>query len=566
MGGGILAGCSDSGQDCKPDPDLPVPEKPVLVLIPNAPLAFDAAGGSAFVKVETDAGSWTVRCDCDWLETKRQPDGFTVTAAENRSTESRGPESITVEAGNGSDRLAAVIEASQSGTAAATLTVSPEGPLTFGPDGGSAFVTVQTNQTSWNAVPDEKWCAVEKSARGFTVTATPNELSEPRSATISITAGGGENTASASVGVEQSAAEPQAADLSAAGTANCYAVASPGLYSFDASVIGNGQSGIIPGAGFHTENASIAPDGARLVWQDYYDSDGGLIRSLSLRNGRIVFETAEGPGNAVIAATAGNDILWSWHIWVRPEIPDIRQTNHAGSTYTVMAMNLGDCPDAAGGLLSCGMLYQWGRKDPFAGPASLKSFDFRPLYDSEGARIERRADYSYEGISVGASVLNPDMFASFNESDYSWTPRQNNSLWGDPNGYEDGASRIKTVYDPCPFGYTVAPRDLWTGFTVTGESASSPEEFNTEGGFDYGYTFKCIGGTTFYPASGFIDGGNGTMFNVGTHGYVWSSAPLGATSRGACNFGFGFDWGHGYIAPCDGQYASYGLAVRCVKE
>ena len=48
-------------------------------------------------------------------------------------------------------------------------------------------------------------------------------------------------------------------NLSANGTANCYIVPAAGYYFFDATIIGNGQKGIIPGAKFHTDKAGIRP-------------------------------------------------------------------------------------------------------------------------------------------------------------------------------------------------------------------------------------------------------------------------------------------------------------------
>ena len=88
----------------------------------------------------------------------------------------------------------------------------------------------------------------------------------------------------AGCGNQQSAASVygSAVNLSDAGHANCYIVSKPGFYCFDVTVIGNGQQGIIPGAGFHTENASITPVSAKILFnQDDVLSDvrfgGGKI-------------------------------------------------------------------------------------------------------------------------------------------------------------------------------------------------------------------------------------------------------------------------------------------------
>ena len=48
-------------------------------------------------------------------------------------------------------------------------------------------------------------------------------------------------------------------NLSERGTSNSYIVSDSGIYSFDASVIGNGSAGILEGANFHTTDPSITP-------------------------------------------------------------------------------------------------------------------------------------------------------------------------------------------------------------------------------------------------------------------------------------------------------------------
>ena len=108
-------------------------------------------------------------------------------------------------------------------------------------------------------------------------------------------------------------------------TANCYMINTTGEHSFLATVIGNGQKGIIPGAGFHTESAYISPKSAKLLWQDM----DGFIDASSVRlgtDGRCYYTANKNVGNAVIAVYSGDnqtgDILWSWHIWgVGDEMP-----------------------------------------------------------------------------------------------------------------------------------------------------------------------------------------------------------------------------------------------------
>ncbi len=107
-----------------------------------------------------------------------------------------------------------------------------------------------------------------------------------------------------------------------------------------------------------------------------------------------IYVTTNAPGNAVIAAyneeDCQGDIIWSWHIWVTSEDPTnvanavVYYTYDWGSDgiyadknrvpgYGVMPCNLGSLqsnPSAntiAGRIPTYGLMYQWGRKDPFPG-------------------------------------------------------------------------------------------------------------------------------------------------------------------------------------------------------
>ena len=63
---------------------------------------------------------------------------------------------------------------------------------------------------------------------------------------------------------------------------------------------------------------------------------------------------------------ADGDILWSWHIWVtnRPI------TTSEGNNLQWMDRNLGALSNEIGDVANRGMLYKWGRKEPFL-PSSV---------------------------------------------------------------------------------------------------------------------------------------------------------------------------------------------------
>ena len=156
---------------------------------------------------------------------------------------------------------------------------------------------------------------------------------------------------------------PPPVKLSAEGTANCYLIQSPeGWYSFDATVKGNGVSttGL-------SVNTKLAPTDAKLVWQ----SEKDMIESVEIKEGVISFEWNSDikAGNALIAALDKNgSILWSWHIWA-PE--DVAKTDRTKSGYDLLNMNLGALKSTMDAeAATYGMLYQWGRKDPFPAAAT----------------------------------------------------------------------------------------------------------------------------------------------------------------------------------------------------
>ena len=148
-------------------------------------------------------------------------------------------------------------------------------------------------------------------------------------------------------------------------------------------------------------------------------------------------------GNAVIAARdAGGTILWSWHIWMTDRPQDQEYLNGAG---TMMDRDLGatSATPETGGFL--GLLYQWGRKDPFPGSSSLE----------ESIQTKTTAEWpdpvkSDESTgTIDYSIANPLTFITCNDSNSDWYYTGNNTV--DNTRWKS----VKTIYDPCPSGYRV---------------------------------------------------------------------------------------------------------------
>ena len=227
----------------------------------------------------------------------------------------------------------------------------------------------------------------------------------------------------------------------------------------------------------------------------------------------IVFKTSASlhPGNAVIAAKdAGNTILWSWHIWV----PDGMHTNITEATIfgdkAIMSRNLGalvDAPaDAAATVESYGLLYQWGRKDPFPGMKAVAS--------DGAAAVAGTSMTSYNGtMTIAETIQNPTKYA-WNSSDWCDAADQSKTLW----------TTSKTIYDPCPPGYIVPTRNTSLHFWGSDSlgALDAADNFVDNGGSYYSFQ---IGVTTpvVFPFAGYVDNDSGSYYKSGKRTAIWSS-------------------------------------------
>ncbi len=299
-----------------------------------------------------------------------------------------------------------------------------------------------------------------------------------------------------------------AVDLSAGGTANCYVVTSPGYYCFDATVIGNGAEGIIPGAGFHTEDASIAPAMATVLM-----NQNDAISDFRFDGSRVYFRTSDNLGNAQIAAySSAGEVLWSWHIWRTDAPATVRYTNRDQISWEVMDRNLGAVSaDASDGEKTYGLYYQWGRKDPFTAQ-EVKAGMF--------VNKDRSLDYAVKHPQRALEPVNwKEVYDAF---DWYCTHKDktNHYLWGNPDfAYcHPLAEMKKTIYDPCPAGYVVAPSNAFIDFEVP-----SRMEFGANG-----FWFVADGGVKcFFPFAGGLYTGvklDRPDMPVGSCAALWNSA------------------------------------------
>ena len=320
-------------------------------------------------------------------------------------------------------------------------------------------------------------------------------------------------------------------DLSAAGTANCYLVQAAGNYKFKAvkgnsdDTVGNVKSVKVLWESFGTD---VAPN------------IGDIVTKVGYKNGYVYFSTPEvfGNGNASIAVRNSKDvILWSWHIWCAEEgWTDHVYANNAG---TMMDRNLGATSATPGDVGAFGLLYQWGRKDPFMGTCAKSGTTLAASTGSwSTVSSPSSMDYSEE---------NPTTFIKSN-----WT---GGSVPG--NGWHT-SELAKGLYDPCPVGYRV-PDGGENGFWATANVKSSGDSSNR------GMYWTLADGetTAWYPAVGCRNNDSGALSYVGEHGYCWSASPYPSSSSLAYNLSFNY---LGNVNPANNLNRANGYSVRCVRE
>ena len=391
-------------------------------------------------------------------------------------------------------------------------------------------------------------------------------------------------------------------------TANCYLVHAPGTYklplvygnaikdgdesSTNAFYSSSSSSSKLQrlvnhaGTGITSpwlKNNGATPDGAQLVWEDVK----GMISSVGISGDYLTFTVDQdniAEGNAVIAATMGGTVVWSWHIWVTPQtLSDLTTIATGSHTYQVAPVNVGqvngtirtiagtageicrvtvssngvtltfDVPYSGPTattttIYNPSTYYQWGRKDPERTPLGA--------YDASGTFAQNPTNAS-GAYTIGTTIQNPDkhFYNSSNGGPYN----ENKYNYWDMNQTSTGnitTATVKTVYDPCPPGFCVPTGNLYYYMGNTGSSNSS---YGTWQSTPPGRTWIYSGASLIFPASGRRNGGSGSLGNVGSSGYCWSASASNSYDGHYLSFYSGsWNWSNNDRA--------YGFPVRAVAE
>ena len=330
-----------------------------------------------------------------------------------------------------------------------------------------------------------------------------------------------------------------AADLSALGSANCYIVSNGGLYKFK-TVKGNSSESV----------GNVAS--ASILWETFGTSETptyfDLIKAVCYKEGYIAFQTADTfkEGNAVIAAKdASGTILWSWHIWLTDQPQGQVYYNNAG---TMMDRNLGATSATPGDVGALGLLYQWGRKDPFLGSSSISS-----NVNAASTITWPSSVYSDTG-TIAYTTANPTTFiGGYYDWYYTDSSSTDNTRW-------TTSESNKSIYDPCPAGWRV-PDGGEDGVWSKARASSSYFDYtydSTNKGMNFSGKFGA-NQTIWYPASGYRGNNDGSFYNVGYYGHYWSASLYNIEYY----LRFSYD---GWVDPSDDGSRACGRSVRCLQE
>ncbi len=245
---------------------------------------------------------------------------------------------------------------------------------------------------------------------------------------------------------------------------------------------------------------------ASMYWEDV----PGLIDKVTLVTGsnpeaskiKVKINKGKGKGNAVVAFKVDGKIYWSWHIWVTDNPANGvvyqhgRETDVDGKPITIQYMdrNLGATSHSFlehQWQKSGGLMYEWGRKDPFP-PLVYKDSNFYEISGEVGVLKHKQIDpvntipvkvrpYNEIEKNIQYSVNNPITYIVNTEPNGNWFSSNryktsapspdyvNWDLWSDNskglngNGNssnmtlqkESQSYELKSELDPCPNGWRV---------------------------------------------------------------------------------------------------------------
>lgn len=306
---------------------------------------------------------------------------------------------------------------------------------------------------------------------------------------------------------------------------------------------------------------------AQVLWESFGTDEapqkGDLVEDVKFEDGVVEFSFTGKSGNALIAVKdASNTILWSWHIWCCGEGAPTGQ-KYKNSAGVAMDRNLGATSTTPGDVRALGLLYQWGRKDPFLGGRGIneEKMAASTLASWPVESASKHPTSSENSITLPYAISHPTTFITNSQVPYDWfctdIDQSDSDLW----------APTKTVYDPCPPGWKVPSGDrdgLWAQAFKLGEAGEGwfdKDNFDSDKkGMNFGTAKFSLGKdpTIWYPAAGFYTY-EGKLLAVGNNGRYWSCSVSSSNERI-----FQFNSNGANIQGTDSCASAN--SVRCIEE
>ena len=265
---------------------------------------------------------------------------------------------------------------------------------------------------------------------------------------------------------------------------------------------------------------------------------GNIVKNVRYSNGYVYFERGGSQGNFVMAAKdASDNILWSWLIWgANAGFEDVEMLGGA----KMMDRNIGTFANTAGSTNSIGLLYQYGRKDPFPGRVAISN-TVAGVYGTQFSVAEG-------GVSAATAVANPTVFYKAATAN-NWSSEASVTTW-------DGLD--KTIYDPCPVGYRVPDSSVWK------EEGSLNTEHYVWDTANYGFLYKYKDNdnndvSVWFPATGQLGSTAGTINSGTAITFMWCRDKAGSGNP------LILDVRYNAAAKLGGYAAAGGVGLRCEK-
>ncbi|MDE6500461.1 MAG: hypothetical protein K2K83_07140 [Rikenella sp.] len=240
---------------------------------------------------------------------------------------------------------------------------------------------------------------------------------------------------------------------------------------------------------------------------------------------------------------------------VKPARSDLRvimdrNLGATGALYSLSTTNSQNYP-------TYGLLYQWGRKDPFPKAAAGVSGDkvaTQPTYSANGTALANMPQGVQGAVTLETATQNPGIDYYNNNERHDWLSVPNNTLWGD--------GTTKSVYDPCPEGWRIPPNGTWNDFGTEWNSVFSKNpnwnnvDINISGGLYATGNIKA-----YYTIPGCYHPISGGLYFVGTSGATWSSTVVTIN-----NLSYFLNLGPTMVSPNYDGYRAHAIGVRCIQE